>query len=332
MRRLREWMESRERGATMVTFALLSTMLFGFIGLGVDGAVYYAKRQEAQNGADAAALAIAQEYATTACAEDDILATGYIQNNATWGTARHVAEDVDCATANRVTVDSAATFDPFFSQIIGIGDLTARGSATVEWGAPYSGAPLLPITFAVCDFDAALTGAPTTIYLPKHAPAGYAETCERPYGSDENIMPAGFGFLGDGCSTEIRLDDPWVEAQTGASIPSGCSQAQMLSRLGQVILLPVFDRCRTGKNNVDDCDHDSSLSPSLREYHIYAFAAWRLDGYYLNNTYKGGAPLPCGEPRKCVSGSFVRWVDIGEEFEIGPAPDTDTLVVRFVSP
>lgn len=325
MRRITEWMEDRDRGATMVTFALLSTMLFGFIGLGVDGAVYYAKRQEAQNGADAAALAIAQQYATTACVEDFDLATDYVEDNGTWGTDRHVAEDVDCGTPNRVTVDAGASFDPFFSQVIGIGEQTARGSATVEWGAPYTGTPLLPITFSVCDFTAhsGESGGTVTLYLPKHT-----EVCD--WGPDGNVMPAGFGYLGDGCRTTVTVDG-WVESQNG-NTPKNCDPVEMQKYLGQVILLPIFDDCRTGQKNQKDCGYDPGTSPSVREYHIMALAAWRLDSFYLSNKYSGGTPLPCGEPQTCVRGSFVRWVDIGEEFELGPAPDTSTLIVRFVSP
>src|SRR5918996_1648236 len=63
---VRQFRAQPERGATAVLAGVLMVGLVGFTGLAVDGGGTYAKNQELQNGADAAALAAAQE-----CAENE---------------------------------------------------------------------------------------------------------------------------------------------------------------------------------------------------------------------------------------------------------------------
>ena len=55
--------EDRERGAVSVLIAILMVSLLGFTALAVDVGMLYAERTQLRNGADAAALAIAQKCA-----------------------------------------------------------------------------------------------------------------------------------------------------------------------------------------------------------------------------------------------------------------------------
>ncbi len=52
-----------ERGAVSVLVAILMVVLLGFAALAVDIGVLYAERTQLRNGADAAAIAIAQKCA-----------------------------------------------------------------------------------------------------------------------------------------------------------------------------------------------------------------------------------------------------------------------------
>jgi Flp pilus assembly protein TadG len=56
-----------ERGAIGVVVALLMIPLMGFAAIAIDVSAMYAERPQLQNGADAAALAIAQDCAVDSC-------------------------------------------------------------------------------------------------------------------------------------------------------------------------------------------------------------------------------------------------------------------------
>src|SRR5699024_6096255 len=82
MRRLRDVVRGqRERGATAIVVALLMTAILGCTGLAVDLGASYAKHTQLQNGADAAALALAQEYAVDGCTPDSEMATTWVAAN-----------------------------------------------------------------------------------------------------------------------------------------------------------------------------------------------------------------------------------------------------------
>jgi Flp pilus assembly protein TadG len=55
----RRWRRTKRRGAVLVLFALFLVVLIGMVGLVVDGAILTANHRQAQNAADAAALAAA---------------------------------------------------------------------------------------------------------------------------------------------------------------------------------------------------------------------------------------------------------------------------------
>nr|MDQ3640561.1 hypothetical protein [Actinomycetota bacterium] len=65
------------------------------------------------------------------------------------------------------------------------------------------------------------------------------------------------------------------------------------------ILLPIYDSLTggTGGNGI---------------YNVYGFAQIHVTGYYFSSNNKQGTPVPCGAPDTCISGSFVRFVGIGE--------------------
>ncbi|WP_418606589.1 pilus assembly protein TadG-related protein [Georgenia sp. SUBG003] len=70
-----------------VVVALLMVPLIGFAAISVDVAASYAERQQLQNGADAAALAVAQECALDGCpADPEALADAMVLGNVNDGT------------------------------------------------------------------------------------------------------------------------------------------------------------------------------------------------------------------------------------------------------
>jgi Flp pilus assembly protein TadG len=77
----------RERGATAVVFALLLVPMLGFAAIAVDIGALYAERARLQVGADAAAIAVAQDCSRGNCGDMLATAQALITANDTTGTA-----------------------------------------------------------------------------------------------------------------------------------------------------------------------------------------------------------------------------------------------------
>ena len=77
---------SEERGAAAVVLALLMVPMLGFAAIAVDIGALYAERARLQVGADAAAIAVAQDCSRGNCG--DMLATAQALIDATTPRAR----------------------------------------------------------------------------------------------------------------------------------------------------------------------------------------------------------------------------------------------------
>lgn len=311
-----------ERGATIIAFALMTTVLMAFIGLGVDGAAAYSKKQQVQNGADAAAMALAQEYAVTGCVEDYAMADDYVRMNTLAGAGTDRAANIDCDT-NSVTVDAQGQQAPYFLQIVpGLGDdVTVNGSATVEWGSPTGGTSMLPIAISACSYFESFGGAPvigSLVNLILPAPA-HAET-ECSY--HEHYPPGGFNWLDPNppgtCGAESSVGT-WVGGDEGQNVPGACDWADFNAMIGQTVLLPIFDDSRGNGNSA--------------EYHIMGYAALTFRGFHFNtlSSPKSSGMACDGAPtgqKACIIGEFQGWTEIGD-WDLGPIDDTATRVLRY---
>ena len=103
MRRIAEVVQpkDRERGAINVMVAVLMVSLLGFAAIAVDVGMLYAERTKLRNGADAAALAIAQKCARNVndadCAATSPLARDLANKNAGDGASNITSLVVDKA-------------------------------------------------------------------------------------------------------------------------------------------------------------------------------------------------------------------------------------------
>ena len=318
---LQQLRAQRERGATAVLAGMLMVGLIGFTGLAVDGGATYAKHQELQNGADAAALAAAQE-----CAEDeDNCYDAYLQSEAAPYGEANVRNDTDTVStsfdidlsAQTVTATVTGTKFHWFLPVVGVSDSELSPNATATWGSPISGPAMLPMTFSQCEFEGAL-GAPVLgtildIYMPKNG-----QDAECSWGSD--YPPGGFGWLSQaGCEVPVTVGE-WVEGDTGVDDPKGCDWA---SFIGQVVLVPIFD------------DYDGNGSHG--QFHIDRFAAMEVLGIRPSNgnsSQVGEACTTDPDPREkyhqiCVRGMFLEYVSSADGYEPG-GPDTEVSIVRLI--
>jgi Flp pilus assembly protein TadG len=318
------WIISRlrtERGATAVLMAVLMVPLIGFLGISVDVGALYAERAQLQNGADAAALAIARDCAARACGTPSTRAAALANANANDGTANVLTPVV---TAGSVTVTSStrdgggnAMSHPF-AALIGATPTTVRAQATAVWDGPSRSAVVLPLAVSFCEFRAALDGRLQLIR--------YDQNLSCP-GRDGHPIPGGFGWLqptSGTCSAVIDITRAQVPSDPGNDFPGTGHQCDsILTGLeGQTVLVPIFD----GAPNV---------TRPVAWYHIYAFAAftvtgWRFSGGGAQVNTDPAAPACTGSCRG-IQGFFDHWVSLDAAgIELG-GPDLGASFVRLTN-
>lgn len=318
------WITDRmkdDRGATAVLVGLLMVPLVGFVAIALDVGAIYVERGQLQNGADAAALAIAQE-----CAEDGVcnapnaLAESFTDANANDGAANNLvptfpnSRTVIVSASTRTAAGEDAIRHPF-AALIGVSSSTVGATATAEWGSPKGGTAVLPIAISLCEFTPALSGNLVLIkYDTKLKCAG-----------PKSIIPGGFGWLDRAAGDCAAFVDPSTgEAliEQGNSYPGACD-AVMMKLKGSTVLIPIFDRV------IDRTGGDKS-------YGILGFAAFEVTGW----RFSGGNKLPqvsidsaapkCTGDCRGIQGRFVRWVKLADaDAELG-GTDLGAYFVRLI--
>ncbi len=321
-------MKTDERGVTAVIVAICATVLFGVGALVIDEGAARQERRELQNGADAGALALAQDCAKGACTNLDAKAVSYAGFNAVDGASRATANTISGNGVQVIarTQDAGAntdgndhTVDFYLAPVLG-GPRGAEVSATAtaRWGAP-SGGTTLPLTFSLCEWNALVGAGGVFSTTPKviifHDPAQSnanqtAGTCPvAPAGMDTDgngKVPGGFGWLeliSGTCSTTVNALG-WVSHNTGNGVPNTCSPSDWQNK---DIFISVFDDIISKKDKLPDgssawanqCSNDPC-------YHIYGVAEMHITGYRFpggNNTWNA----PCSPPKICIAGYFIKF-------------------------
>ena len=315
-----------ERGVSAVLVALLIIPLFGFAAIAVDIAAVYSERRQLQNGADAAALAIAHDCASglPACGTHQATANELTDLNYDEAGSTHGTPVVTMGS-NEVTVANPGSQDHWLAPVIGIQASNVSASATVRWGAPGSGTAVLPLAFSWCSFQAQTGGGvptgttPTVIQWTKTD----GSTCTGPSGL---AVPGGFGWLepdGDECGSTTAIDGV-VSSSPGADVPADCDAAYLKSLVGQTVLIPIFD--------------EAGGTGSGAWYRIYAYAAFTITGYDFGKPSMQQGPKTCGLKVKgagevrCIQGYFTQYVDPYDAFNYDPAaPDLGARVISLIA-
>jgi Flp pilus assembly protein TadG len=321
--------EDGERGAVAIITALCLVVLLGFAAIAIDVGLLYEERAQLQNGADAAAFAVAQDCALgTDCLDASaVLPRAQQMADANSRDARSKATILELdKTKQKVrvqdsTVDGtsgAGSLALSFAPVLGIDKATVAATATAFWGAPKAGPAMFPIAFAACEFN--LTGAPQVLVLGGKGPT----KCTKTGGSTGHVddLPGGFGWIGENSSTTcgvyVAVGDT-VKSSTGASIPSGCSTTATEAALkNKTVLLPVYDKVSgTGNNGT---------------YRIAAWAAFEVQAYTFTgnvNWNPGVVTGACGSNCDGIYGKFVRFVTLDAAFEMGSPTTYGTTVVEL---
>jgi len=315
-----------ERGASAVLVGILMVPIIGGLAIAVDVGALYVERAQLQNGADAAALAIAQNCAKGACTGSAATALSFANSNANDGAANVLtptfptSHSVTVTASTREAGSNAPAMTNLFAAIISPGgdnSTTVRAAATAEWGSPAAATVTLPLAISYCEFQPALSGKLQLIRYDQDL------TCAS---RDGHPIPGGFGWIerlaSSSCSAFVDLDSASIPSEPGNSYPGACDET-MAHAAGTTVLVPIFD----GAN----VTHGPAAS-----YHIYAFAAFTLTGWKLS----GGTKMPqvnidpkapkCTGNCRGIQGNFSHWVSIdAAAAELG-GPDLGASIVRLI--
>ena len=247
-----------ETGAVAVMTALLMVVLLGMTAIVVDIGMLYAERAQLQNGADAAALAIAQDCAPVpapaSCgdyvATANRLANANANDNRSAATTTKTSNTVTVRTST-VTSDGSPAIRHWFAPILGIDSTRVEADAEASWGSP-SKATVFPFTAPRCLFDQTPTS--TEVWISDQS------TC---VGAAGTKLPGAFGWLDeDGhktCRVSVDVDQTIMGGAPGKSGPQNCDID------GVTILLPVYDQASGNGQGV--------------RYVIYGFAAFKVTAH-----------------------------------------------------
>ncbi len=335
MRRVRR----KEDGIAALIVLVASAAMIGMMGYVIDLGIIRQEKAELQNGADAAALALAQDCAVGLCTSLTAKAEVYADANGKDGAASVTGVTV---SGSQVKVDTRTETSggaslplQFIKYVGGPATATVNATATASWAAP-GGATTLPLTISYCEWKN-LTGTGATyptssawIYFhnPKNNPNQNPPIC--PGGPAGQNVPGGFGWLdtisNSVCTTSVVAGSN-VSSAPGNSPPnlnnSGCLPASFLSP--NTVTMSVFD--------------SASGSGQNGSYHLYGLATFEMFHMKLaggNNCGNGlgwitcGAPAGCSASQRCIYGRFVR--DIVQcPCSVTPGPNLGTLAVKLVA-
>lgn len=308
-----------DRGTVSVIVAILLVVLLGFGAVAVDVAMLYAERTQLRNGADAAALALAQTCGKSTgnvdCSNTSPLAASLANNNANDRTSN--VKSIALDTPNRsVTVTVGAQeaghtpnqVSLFFARVLGVNTAEVTASSSAQWGTPSKGPAILPLAIAYCKLD-----------LTPGLASGTEQVLEQSVNGCGGI-PGGFGWIGGSatkCAVTVTAGQAynsgiWFPSDTGASAPTICTADDFNQMNNQTVLLPLYD-IATGTG-------------SSGQYYVKGFAAFHVTGYrFADINWTTGAKVD----NKTIRGYFVRFVSLAQAFELGSAPDFGTTVVHL---
>ena len=335
---------SEETGISLIFVTLSLVVLIGMVAFAVDTGALYQERRELQNGADAAAIAIAEDCAlgSKPCNTAQAMTTAQSFADANAADSAATVDTVNLDTAAKTVAvavstkrsDGGTIFRPFFAQVVGFDGTTVHAGASAAWGYPSSLATF-PIIISECEWDretnngASLyddevlpppAGTPTLLKFHSGNAMARHDDCAAQAGQDadgDGRLPGGFGWLdtgGNDCVAEVT-EDFWVDTDPGSSPSNGCSAATVEDEiLNKIVFIPWFD--------------DLQGTGATGEYHIAGFGALYVTGYNFGGQYKApNGGVPCSGQLRCLEGYFIETtLTYGDTLD---GTDHGLLVVKF---
>lgn len=307
-----------ERGAVAVLTALVLVVLLGFAAIAIDVGMLYQERAELQSGADAAALAVAQDCAKGLDCTGPLAhprAQEMAERNAKDGAA-NAAEPVIAGNTVRVDVSTrdesgAGSLALTFAPVLGFDSAEVGATAAARWAVPNKGPAVLPIVISPCDFH---PGAGAQL-LQLHSITGSKKNgtptgCTFKSSSGANL-PGGFGFVdpvAGQCHTTVQVGQK-AYSDPGNDLPSACVDV-LKKHLGETVLLPLY-KDLGAEGNKGWYQADGWVAFTLRGWRFPATSAANTPG----TTTTG---VTCESPCTGIIGEFVEFTTIDDAFAADP--------------
>ncbi|GAA2172273.1 hypothetical protein GCM10009784_02060 [Arthrobacter parietis] len=338
MRRMNQ--KSDERGAVAVIVAILLVALLGFAAIAVDVGMLYAEKAQLRNGADAAALSIAQTCAynseDTKCSTSIMsgsLAKQMVDANALDNQSNPSNVTLN-KTAGKVSVTAGALeagttsnkVSLLFARALGFDDAEVTVTSSAAWGSPIAGETPFPIAFSICQVQGHVGGGLQV--LQSH---GSNANPDCNYGPSGQTVPGGFGWLAPdpgncGALIDIAFDE--ADSNPGNAAPSNCTatldrwKAAINAGTYPIVVLPVFYKVTgTGSGAV---------------YDLQSFAAYEVHGWYFSgggnsfhNTATDVGSAACTNDCRGIVGKFVKYVSLADGYTMGAPNVNGTNVVQL---
>jgi hypothetical protein len=322
-----------EEGAVTVIVAILLVFLLGFAALAVDIGVISSERAQLQNGADAAAIALAQKCARDIndplCSATSSLASSLANSNALDGLSKVNDIQLD-KTSGKVSVNTTAkeingtdnSVSLFLASVLGFPTKQVSTRSNAVWGSPKAGRTAFPLAFSICQVQGQVNGG---LQLLQDHGSNANPDCN--YGPSGAAVDGGFGWLGQDagqCGATIDLAVSEGGSDTGNNAPSNCDStlngwgADIKAGRKVVALLPIFNAVTgTGSGAI---------------YKLVAFAAFSVTGW----SFTGNAGLPyefqsgvsaatgvtaataCTGSCRGIIGQFITYVSLADGYALGP--------------
>jgi Flp pilus assembly protein TadG len=279
-----------DTGAAMILVAICLVFLLGIAALVIDFGALVQERRVLQNGADAAALAVATDCAKGACGTSTTTANNYANANSDdaqsdAAVSFPASNTVEVTTTTRSSAGTTVKF--LFAPVMGGDDgATVTRRARASWGSMGS-ASTVPLIISQCEYSLArLDGSSEfVLYMDSGPSCGLVGS-----------PPGGFGWLDQsGCSVPVSVDST-VPGTPGVSGHGG--EACVIQNLGNEIVVPVYDAYAGSGSHAD--------------YTVAGFVTLKLTGYSFNGTdYAGTLDKKCPDEKTrgkyCIAGDFVRF-------------------------
>ncbi len=297
-------------GAVAVIVAIFAVGLIGMAAFALDTGRLYQERRELQNGADASALAIAEDClinpASCTYGGADATADAYGDSNAEDG-ASTVDELLLDPVGQSITVklqtedlDGGSILAPIFGQVVGFDGATVRARASAVWGQA-GHMPTLPLIISECEwFDElrpALQKTPPFVgdpWLFVFHQGNQGRTCD--HSNSGFDLPGGFGWLdsdGGPCQAVFTTGE-WKDGIDPGSSPSNsCTPAYLAETLlNKPSFLPYYsDKLSSGNNG---------------SYEVLGIGAFWITGYNFGGGFKEPSTNPpCSGTTRCLEGYFI---------------------------
>lgn len=261
LRQLANRRKTNEKGATVVLVSLLMVALLGMAAISIDFAVASSDKAQAQNAADAAALAIARECAVQSANCNASAA----QTEVNWSISQNSpgksgsAAPAPAFNNRQITVTVEGARPSMFAQVFGDPDLNVGAQATAAWDhTPIRGTPNIPMGIGFCDWNnrkgtvgspgsdnwyvfASLASTSTTSCtgVPRFTGKTVKHQSGKMMWFTSSVLP-GFNLLS--CNFSPGLWDVYKDIlDTGLiEVYAGCDSTFAQLSKGDVILMPIY--------------------------------------------------------------------------------------------